>query len=347
MATEETEPAMGEVLEQSDIDALLTAVQSGEIEEETTPGQLFSRHRRDLEEIEIKPYDFKRPERVSKEQMRALQTLHESFARVYGAALSGFLRTIVEIKVATAEQMTYAEFISSLPNPTAFSLISSDKLNGLICLEISPLIVYPLIDRLLGGANRDLFIPQRPMTAIESRIMSVLIDRANKAMTESWAGIADVEFTLSDMESNPQLVQIVPPNEVVIVIGFEIKMSSRAGTMNLCIPFNVIEPLMEELSNQSWFKVERREGHEKFTGLVTDNISRAVLSIEGVLAETTITLEDLRNLAVGDIIVTEKPASSPVVMNVESERKFIAKIGKWRGNRALKILRPIRADDRV
>ncbi len=338
---------MGEVLEQDDIDALLSAVESGEIEEETTPGQLFSRHRRDLEEIEIRNYDFKRPERVSKEQMRAIQTLHESFARVFGAALSGFLRTIVEIKVATTEQMTYAEFIASLPNPTAFSLIGSENLNGLICLEVSPLIVYPLIDRLLGGANRDLFIPQRPMTAIEGRIMTVLIERANSAMTEAWSGIEDLEFTLSAMESNPQLVQIVPPNEVVIVIGFEIKMSSRAGTMNLCIPFNVIEPLMVKLSAQSWFKVDRKEDDQVYERLVTDRIATAVVDVQGVLAETTITLADLRQLSVGDVIVTDKPASSPVVLNVEHERKFIAQIGQWKGNRALQVMRRIRGEDRV
>ncbi len=338
---------MADVLEQTDIDALLSAVDSGEIEEEESTGQLFSRQRRDLEEIEIRPYDFKRPERVSKEQMRALQQLHESFARVFGAALSGFLRTIVEIKVATAEQMTYAEFISSLPNPTAFSLIGSDKLNGLICLEISPLIVYPLIDRLLGGANRDLFIPQRPMTAIEGRIMAVLIERANAALSEAWSGIDEIQFELADMESNPQLVQIVPPNEVVIVIGFEIKMSSRAGTMNLCIPFNVIEPLIEELSNQSWFKVNRPTDDFAYGDLVNQNIATAVVNVQAVLAETSITLSDLRQLSVGDVIVTEKPASTPVVMNVEHERKFVAEIGQWKGNRALRVVRPIAESDRL
>lgn len=338
---------MADVLDQSDIDALLSAVETGDIEEEEAPGQLFSRHRRDLDEIEIRAYDFKRPERVSKEQMRALEQLHEAFARVFGASLSGFLRTIIEVKVATTEQMTYGEFIASLPNPTAFSLISTDKLDGLICLEVSPLIVYPLIDRLLGGANRDLFIPQRPMTAIEGRIISVLIERANIALAEAWASIDEIEFSLADMESNPQLVQIVPPNEVVIVIGFEIKMSSRAGTMNLCIPFNVIEPLMEQLSNQSWFKVQRQGDDDMYGQLVGQSIATAVVDLQAVLAESTITIDDLRQLSVGDVIVTEKPASQPVVMNVEHERKFLAQIGQWKGHRALKILRPIRTDDRV
>ena len=119
---------MSDVLNQDDIDALLSAVSTGDVEEVSQVQQIFSRHRRDLEDVEIKEYDFKRPERISKDQMRALKTLHESFARNFGASLSGFLRTIVEIRIARAEQMTYSEFISSLPNPTSFNLINAPVL---------------------------------------------------------------------------------------------------------------------------------------------------------------------------------------------------------------------------
>ncbi|MFG0331562.1 MAG: flagellar motor switch protein FliM [Phycisphaerales bacterium] len=338
---------MSQILEQSDIDALLAAVDQGDIAEETTPGQLFSRHRREEDEIEIRPYDFKRPERVSKEQMRSLHTLHEAFARVFGAALTGFLRSIVEVRVASAEQMTYAEFIASLPNPTAFSLIHPDELDGMMCLEVSPLIVYPIIDRLMGGTNQELFIPQRPMTGIEGQLISVILNRAMNALSEAWASIREMKFELGELESNPQLVQIVPPNEVAIVIGFEIKMSSRAGTMNLCIPFNVIEPMMQELNAQSWFNTKRARGDDMFSRRVIENLTAAPLDLSGVLAETTITLEELTNLAPGDVIMTEKPASKPVVLCVEGERKFIANIGQHRGSRALKIIRPYTAKDRV
>src|SRR5690606_11049273 len=121
---------MNEVLDQSEIDALLAAVDAGEIEEETASGQLFTRHRRNFDHVEIRPNDFKCPERVSKEQTRALRTLHEAFARIFCAALSGFLRTIVVVNVATADQMTYSQFISSLPSPTAFSLVRAEPLEG-------------------------------------------------------------------------------------------------------------------------------------------------------------------------------------------------------------------------
>src|SRR5262249_11681134 len=157
-------------LDQSEIDALMAAVEP--IAAEGKPGTIFSRQARDPANTEIKGYDFKRPERVSKDQMRALHTLHESFARNFGASLSGFLRTIVEVKVATCEQMTYSEFIGGLPNPTSFNLIKALGLEGQMCLEISPLIIYPIIDRLLGGTTKELFIPQRPMTLIETRLIS-------------------------------------------------------------------------------------------------------------------------------------------------------------------------------
>lgn len=338
---------MTELLNQDEIAALLNAADTGEVEEKATHGKLYARHRKAGEPVDIHTYDFKRPERVSKEQMRSLQTLHEGFARIFGAALSGFMRTIVEVKVAGAEQMTYSEFISGLPNPTCFNLIKPDPLEGLLCLELSPLIVYPLIDRLLGGSTQELFIPQRAMTMIEIKLISVILERAMNSLTEAWAGVKAVSFGLGDMESNPQLVQIVPPNEVVIVIGFEIKMSTRAGTMNLCLPFNVIEPMMEVFNAQNWFSVQKGKDTQEYARRVSSNIGSAALEVSGLLAETTITLEDLMRLSAGDLILTEKPAARPVTLCVEGERKFLANIGQIKGQRALKVLRPALPDDRL
>lgn len=338
---------MAEILDQSDIDALLSAVDSGDVEETSDDAVLFSRTRRDPELIEIRPYDFKRPERVSKDQMRALQTLHEGFARNFGASLSGFLRMIVEVRLVSCEQLTYAEFIGALPNPTAFNLLEAPPLEGQMCMEVSPLIIYPLIDRLLGGNNDDLFIPQRPLTVIETRLISKITDRALTALGEAWAGVQELEFQLTETESNPQIVQIVPPNEVVIVIGFEVKLANRAGTMNLCIPYNVIEPLMEDLSAQSWFNASRLKDPEQFVGRIASQLEQAGLQVSGLLAETTMTLSDLLGLSSGDLVVTEKPAAESVVLCVEGEKKFLADVGQIKGSRALQVKRAITPHDRV
>ncbi len=337
---------MADVLDQSSIDALLASAESTTAPAEVKEARIFSRTHRDAETLEIKAYDFKRPERVSKDQMRALQTLHEAFARNFGASLSGFLRTIVEVKVATCEQMTYSEFTSGLPNPTSFNLVIADALEGQMCLEVSPLIIYPIIDRLLGGNSQDLFIPQRPMTLIETRLIGNVTKRALTALSEAWAGIKALKFEVSASESNPQLVQIVPPNEVVVVIGFELKMSSRAGTMNLCIPYNVIEPVMENLSSQSWFSNVKNQHSKEVVAALSRSLSRAPMQVSARLATTNITLKELLTLSVGDVIMTEKPASTPVQLCVEDEPKYLAQIGQFKGNRALRIMRAMTANDR-
>lgn len=339
--------AVADVLDQSEVDALLAAVDSGTVHEEKREGQVFSRTHRDIPVPEVKHYDFKRPERVSKDQMRALQTLHEAFARNFGASLSGFLRTIVEVKVANCEQMTYSEFISGLPNPTSFNLLRADGLEGQMCLEISPLIIYPIIDRLLGGNSQDLFIPQRPMTQIETRLISNVTGRGLSALGEAWQSVRSLKFSIAATESNPQLVQIVPPNEVVVVIGFELKTSNRAGTMNLCIPYNVIEPVMENLSAQSWFSANKNQRSQDIESRIGRSLAQAGLEITGLLAETTITLKDLLNMSPGDVVVTEKSAATPVVVCVEGERKYLAHLGQFRGSRALRIVREIGPDDRL
>ena len=334
-----------DVLDQNEVDALLAAVNTDQVEEEAPQAQIFSRHHRDFDEIEVRTYDFKRPERVSKDQMRALQTLHEQFARNFGASLSGFLRTIVEVKVATCEQMTYGEFISALPNPTSFNLIESEALAGQICMELSPLIIYPIIDRLLGGTSQDLFIPQRPMTLIEARLISNVTNRGLEAMSEAWAGVKAMTFEIKATESNPQLVQIVPPNEVVVVVGFELKMSNRAGTMSLCIPYNAIEPVMDAVSSQTWFS----SGQNRSAGLesrLSGSLAGAGVSVSGILARTTISLRDLATMAAGDLIMTETPATKPMILAVEGERKFLAHIGQHRNKRAVRIDRRVTKTDR-
>jgi flagellar motor switch protein FliM len=337
-----------DVLNQDDIDALLGAIDSGDVETDAPPPKVFSRRRLvDLDSLEIKKYDFKRPERVSKDQMRALQTLHEACARNFGAQLSGFLRMIVEARISSCEQMTYGEFIAGLPNPTSFNLIRPNPLDGEFCLEISPLIIYPIIDRLLGGTNDDLFIPQRAQTAIEMRLVTKIIERAMVALQEAWGGIIELDLGIGEMESNPQLVQIVPPNEVVVVICFELKMANRAGTLNLCIPYKVIEPLMDDLSAQSWFTSGQLSQSEQTRKNIETRLNQAPVDVSAILAETTITLSDLASLASGDLIVTETPSSTPAVLCVEGEKKILANLGQYNGSRALKILRPIDTQDRV
>ena len=336
-----TEPTVGDILDQSEVDALLAAVDAGQMRTEPAqlpqvfPGSGGS----GATPADVTVYDFKRPERVSKDQMRALEALHEGFGRNFGAALSGYLRTIIEVSVAHIEQLTYSEFIHSLPNPTCFNLLKAEQLDGQLCLEISPLIIYPIIDRLLGGSNADLFIPQRPLTQIEQRLVQRITDRATHHLSDAWSNLTPVTFSVNDFESNPQLVQIVPPNETVVVIGFELKMGNRAGTMSLCIPYNVIEPIMGVLAAQNWFSYQRKGGQEDHVRKLTRNVNNAPVEVRAFLAQTTIKLQDLLSLQAGDVITTDKAIERDVLIQVEGRNKFVGQVGQLRGNKSVRITR--------
>ena len=212
-----------------------------------------------------------------------------------------------------------------------------------MCLELSPLVVYPIVDRLLGGSSQELFIPQREMTQIEIRLIRKVIDQITTSFSEAWEGVHHLDFALDRMESNPHLVQIVPPNEVVVVVGFEMRLGTRAGTMSLCIPFKVIEPVIEDLSAQSWNRAARPETADRFGTAIAGRLRSAPVRITGVLAETTISMAELRNLEVGDILVTEKPATTPVELAVAGRAKFDAALGQLKGARALKVIGPVRS----
>jgi flagellar motor switch protein FliM len=164
-----------------------------------------------------------------------------------------------------------------------------------------------------------------------------ILDRATESLSEAWETVRAISYSLDEIESNPQIVQIVPPNEVVVSIGFEIKMSDRAGTMTLCIPFKLIEPFIEDLGAQSWSNVGRHEAQGVAQGRMRRNLSEAQLAVNAVLAETTITVEDLRRLEVGDIITTAQPTTGPVTVTAGGIPKFEASIGQHRGKRAVRI----------
>lgn len=333
---------MADILDQSEVDALLNAINTGDADTghpvTATPNSISPTK-------EVSVYDFKRPERVSKDQMRALQSIHEAFARNFGASLSAFLRTIIETRVATAEQLTYSEFIHSLPSPTCFNLLSAEQLNGQLCLELSPLIVYPIVDRLLGGSNADSFIPQRPLTSIELRLVNRILDRALSNLSEAWADTAEVKFEVVGTESNPHLVQIVAPNEVVVVIGFEIKIGARAGTMSICIPFNVIEPVISKLATQSWRAYSRGDSSIDQMRRLTGSLNKAGVELRAFLGETKMKLGDLLDLAPGDIIQMDKLVSRDFVLQVEGQNKYAGRIGQHRTYRALQITRRSKPDE--
>lgn len=292
-------------------------------------------------------YDFKRPERVSKDHIRALGAIHDGFARNFGATLSGFLRTIIDVRVVGVEQLTYSEFVQSLPNPTCFVIIQAPPLEGQMCLELSPLIVYPIVDRLLGGSAADMYIPQRPLTSIEWRLINRLVERALEHLSEVWRNLVDAQFEMVETESNPQLVHIVAPTEVVVFITFEIKMGQCAGTMSMCIPFNVIEAVLGKLTTQSWFGYKSKEASGHQQKHLMRNLSKSSVKLTTYLGESTIKLGELRRLRPGDLIQLDKKADADMIVQIEGRNKFAASPGELRGHRAVRLNRHAAIDERL
>lgn len=343
-----------ETLSRNEVEELLKSMDSGETrrkpaeakdasagtaggrpEDETAGGKQTAPRQR------VVAYDFKRPERVGKEQMRALQSLHEGFARNFGASLSALLRTIVESKLISVDQLTYSEFVYSLEIPTCFNLLRPAPLDGNWILDFSPAILYPIIDRMLGGTASPESMLKRPLSEIELRLTSRITSAFLRELKSAWANTVTLEPELERVESNPQLVQIVPPNEVVILVSFELMMGKSRGMVNLCIPFNTIERIGSKLTNNSWVGYATSKSNPVSQRKIQELLGESRVEVVVNLANSTIRAVDLLNLQVGDVVTTEKDIREPLDVEIEGVGKFQGNPGAFKGKKAIEILGPI------
>ncbi len=337
---------MPDVLSQSEVDALLNAVDAGAVD--ISAPEVAAPAAMDEPELpeDVQIYDFKRPERVSTDQIRSIEMMHEVLARKLGASLSAYLRTIVEVKLASVEQLTYQEFLMSLPNPTCFNLLRCDPLDGSMVLEINPSIVFPILDKLLGGGHGDPLIPDREMSDIEWRLISHVTTETLTYLHDCWKPIMDIDFMVSGRESNPMLMQIVPPNEVVILVCFEVKMGDASGMLNLCIPFPVIEPKIGDFSTiQTWFQSRRTSDADLEKAKLNEGIKDAGLEAVVYIGKTHISMKDLLNLKPGDLIMTQKDVSEPLLMTIADRPKFWVYPGQHRHYKAARVDHEAAIDD--
>jgi len=326
-----------EVLSQEEVESLLNAME--DVDFEQLEGPAVSPPTGPLGE-KVTPYDFKRPERVGKEQMRALQSLHEGFSRNFGAALSALLRSIVEVKLTSVDQLTYSEFVFSLENPTCFNVIHAEPLEGNLILDINPSILFPVIDRLLGGGRDSGAVSRRPLTEIELRLVSRFTRLFLGEMGRAWENVQKLDLAVERVESNPQMVQIVPPNEVVVLIGFELTVGDVRGMMNLCIPFNAIERIAGKLTANSWISYTKRPASSESISQLSERVKGSLVEVVVNLAHTSITTGDLLGLRVGDIITTEKDVNAPLDVEVEGQTKLRALPGAYKGHKAIQVTEP-------
>jgi flagellar motor switch protein FliM len=322
---------MSDVLSQAEVEHLLNSIEGGE----AAPAAASAEGFRPREKVTV--YDFKRPERVGKEQMRSLQTMHEGFGRNFGAALSALLRTMVEVKLTSVDQLTYSEFVFSLENPTCFNLISALPLEGQLILDINPSILFPMIDRLLGGSTSAALPARRPLTEIELRLVARITALFLKEMQHAWENVLKLELAVDRVESNPQLVQIIPANEVIVLISFELTVGETRGMMNLCIPFNTIERISNKLTANSWVSYTKRPPSLQSMQRISNQLAEAPVEVVVELATTRITTSDMLGLRVGDVIASEKDVRESLLVYIQGVPKFVASPGKYKGRKAIQI----------
>jgi flagellar motor switch protein FliM len=321
-----------EILSQDEVESLLSA-----LEPRAEPDSALGRAtHRPPEKERVGRYDFRHPERVGKEQMRALQKLHEGFGRNYGAVLSSLLRCVVGVKLTSVDQLTYSEFIFSLENPTCFNVIIADSLEGNLILEINPSILFPMIDRLLGGGASGMSAAtRRPLTEIEIRLVSRVTDPFLRELRESWSDILELNARVDRVESNPQVVQVAPPNEVVVIVSFELTIGDNRGMMNLCLPFYCLERFAHKLTDTAWTRNgERDPGAAR---QLRRQIRRSKIRLVATLARQKVSMAELLELEVGDIIATDSDVHAPLIVEVEGIPKFQADPGAFKGRRAVQI----------
>jgi flagellar motor switch protein FliM len=282
--------------------------------------------------------DFKRPERFDPARMRTLQTLHEGFARTFAAALSTMLRSVVRVKLTAIDDLAYGEFLFRLETPTYFNVLRADPLEGNLILDIQPSILYPIIDRMLGGGREPAAVARRPLTDIELRLASRITGLMLEELRKAWHHVADLDLAVERVESNPQRAQIVPPQDAVVRIRFELAIHETRGVMTLGIPCLVLRSINGKLAGSDWTGNGRRpRGDETFVRM-GDGLPSSPVELVAYLAETKIAESDMLDLRVGDIITTEQDVHSPISVSLDGVPKFSAQPGAHEGHKAIEIV---------
>ena len=322
-------------MSQSEIDSLLNALSSGELDVKKIQNSDDSK--------KVKKYDFKNPQKISKEQLRTLEVIHENFGRFSQTFLTGYLRAPVKIGILTVDQFAYSEFSNSLPNPAFLNIIDFNPLNGQIILDMSTNIVYTIIDRLLGGdggSNQE----TRPFTEIELSLLHGMMQSIVNDLKEAWSNVINLNPILEKIETNPQFAQIVPPNETIALITMSIEIGKIEGMMNICIPYILLEPILDKLNTRFWFTTSIKEDSKEDKVAIKAKILNTKVPLIAYLGHSNIYVRDLLNMEPGDIIKLENN-NNLIPIKIGSKVKFKGEVGQIKDKIAIKIVQVVKEGD--
>ena len=306
---------MGDVLSQAEIDSLLNALSDGHVDAEEM--KITKTQKR------IRVYDFKRPNKFSKDQIHSLQNIYENYCRSLTTYFSGQLHSLIESKVLSIEQLTYDEFIRSLPNPTVLGLFSLNPLEGTVLMEISPTLAFTVVDRLLGGQGQGQgAVKNRELTEIERTIVERRLSQIIELTEEAWTEVYELKPRFMSMETNPQFTQIVAPNEMIVLITIEVKIGEEVGMINICMPYLVLEPILDKLSTFFLFSTQAKVTSQEQVQAIRRKIEWAKVDMVAFLGHSEILVRDLLDLAKGDVIPLNQSVHDPLPIYVGEFMKF-------------------------
>ncbi len=333
---------MSDILSQEEVDALLSAVSaSGDTDQFGTGVDAGGSSESDEATVDtertLSLYDFRRPDRVSKDQMRTLQNLHESYARQFSTTLTNFLRTFVEIELVSVDQLTYSEFVMSISNPSCIYVFKMEPLDGNAIIEINPSLVFFIIDRLFGGQGRP-SEQNRELTLIEQNVIHRIVERSLNDLKDVWEHVGVFSPKIETYETNPQFVQIAPPGETVILISLEVRMQNASGLMSVCFPYMLLEGIINNLSGESWMSSQSTATTET-RAILEEEVSDVELTMSTLIGKTTLSIRDLLQLQHGDVLCLEKAFDSDLIVQIEGKTKMAGRSGLIGRKKAIKITR--------
>ncbi len=333
---------MSEVLSQSEIDNLLKEMSTGSLDVDDFLSERLKR-------AEISNYDFRRPNRISKSQVRTLQSIHENFAEVFGYYLVSRLQTVVSISVTSVDQLFYSEYILSVSNPSCLYVFDIVGTDGSGILEISPQLALVLVERLLGGSG-DTQPKPRPITPIEQAVIRGVIEHSLFDLQNAWLSIAELSFKYQRLEMEADFVQIAPSSEIVIVVSFDVNIGLHTYLMNLCFPTFALEEVLTKLTRQQvtvgTVKMTTEKVRENIES-IKKHLSKTYLTVTAELGKTSISVKELLELKVGDIIRLKNKITDEIIITIAGKKKLAGRPGTVDGKKAVKILRPLREEDLV
>lgn len=325
---------MGEVLSQDEIDNLLKALSTGELDADEM---------KNTDERQVKDYDFARPAKFSKEHLRTLEIIFEHFGRLLATNLPAYLRKSVSVDVVNSEVVIYSEFSNALSNPVLLGVVGMDPLMGNVIMEMASNLGFAIVDRLLGGVGNSLE-KERDFSEIELSILERVFTICVNLLHEPWENVVEITPRLNRIETNSQFAQIISPSETIAIVTINLKIGDVEGLMNICLPYTTLEPVMDKLNTKYWFSTMKEKDSNSYEAAIENIIDNALIPMKAVLGTSKINVQDFVKLQLGDVIRLDRKVDDELEVYVGNIKKFKALPGYSDNKYAVRVTEILREE---